>query len=460
MGKKASWVAAVLFLTSIVVFSACSGGGGGAGAVGGGPVLDNNALLSSLAVSAGTLSPVFSSATATYASDVAVTTGAAGVTASTASAKATMTIDGTAIVSGATHTVNLAVGQTAIVIVVTAEDGVNTKTYSITATRPGVGLSPSTVNIASGSTGTMAAVLAAADSADTLVALDSSNSGAASVPLSATVPAGQTQTIFTISASGQPASAAITATLNGDHATATVNVLLPTCANQILDGTETDVDCGGSCTTKCGVGQACGVPGDCSSGICTGNVCAAALPLGAPCAGGADCQSGFCADGVCCNAACSGACSACSAASGASVDGTCGYKRSGTVCRPAAGICDVAETCTGASPDCPADAFQPSTFVCQVQSCSVWGFTPAANCNGVSASCPAPASISCDDNVACTVDTCDLINGCLHVPNDSLCDDGNLCNGAETCSPIGCLPGTPVSCGSGLSCDPGTGICQ
>src|SRR5207247_11195196 len=36
----------------------------------------------------------------------------------------------------------------------------------------------------------------------------------------------------------------------------------------------------------------------------------------------------------------------------------------GTVCRAAAsGGCDVAETCTGSSSTCPADAFQPSTVV-------------------------------------------------------------------------------------------------
>src|SRR5436309_9578923 len=37
----------------------------------------------------------------------------------------------------------------------------------------------------------------------------------------------------------------------------------------------------------------------------------------------------------------------------------------GAVCRAAAGPCDVAETCTGASPTCPADAFLPSSRACR-----------------------------------------------------------------------------------------------
>src|SRR5262249_1752594 len=37
----------------------------------------------------------------------------------------------------------------------------------------------------------------------------------------------------------------------------------------------------------------------------------------------------------------------------------------GVVCRPSAGVCDVAETCTGTSPQCPADAFASSATECR-----------------------------------------------------------------------------------------------
>lgn len=55
------------------------------------------------------------------------------------------------------------------------------------------------------------------------------------------------------------------------------NVCQPAaCDDGVENGTETDVDCGGSCPTKCALTLGClvdGVAGDCASGICTGNVC-------------------------------------------------------------------------------------------------------------------------------------------------------------------------------------------
>src|SRR5439155_75556 len=94
-----------------------------------------------------------------------------------------------------------------------------------------------------------------------------------------------------------------------------------------------------------------------------------------------------------------------------------------TTCRPAAGQCDVAESCTGSSGACPADAFAPSTTSCTGSSngdacdndagdhCSgtanscVDAFRPAAftcrapngqcdvaeTCTGTSGACPADA---------------------------------------------------------------------
>lgn len=48
--------------------------------------------------------------------------------------------------------------------------------------------------------------------------------------------------------------------------------------------------------------------------------------------------------------------------------GTCLFnlEPSTTVCRPAAGVCDVAETCTGSAAACPADAVKPATTGCMV----------------------------------------------------------------------------------------------
>ena len=46
-----------------------------------------------------------------------------------------------------------------------------------------------------------------------------------------------------------------------------------TCSDQIKNGDETDLDCGGSCPTKCDVGDDCLVNDDCQSGSCTDLTC-------------------------------------------------------------------------------------------------------------------------------------------------------------------------------------------
>lgn len=84
-----------------------------------------------------------------------------------------------------------------------------------------------------------------------------------------------------------------------------------------------------------------------------------------------------------------------------------------TVCRPAVGVCDVAENCTGSSPACPADSFAPTTRLCNPLACSLG---PGDNmygsggnslclgyCDGVSNSCDYanscnPCAVSCTDS--------------------------------------------------------------
>ena len=44
------------------------------------------------------------------------------------------------------------------------------------------------------------------------------------------------------------------------------------CANGVLDGDETDVDCGGTCAA-CGTGKGCKAGKDCQSTFCTNKKC-------------------------------------------------------------------------------------------------------------------------------------------------------------------------------------------
>jgi hypothetical protein len=55
----------------------------------------------------------------------------------------------------------------------------------------------------------------------------------------------------------------------------------PPCLDGIKNGSESDVDCGGSCP-RCLNGRSCGSRDDCASAVCTGGTCQ-------PCATDADC---------------------------------------------------------------------------------------------------------------------------------------------------------------------------
>jgi hypothetical protein len=81
-----------------------------------------------------------------------------------------------------------------------------------------------------------------------------------------------------------------------------------------------------------------------------------------------------------------------------------------------AGDCDIAETCTGVSQVCPADAFKPSTTICRpaASDCDV-----AEMCMGTSGVCPIDKTALCDDGDACTDDVCETV-GCTYtaLPTD------------------------------------------
>jgi len=96
----------------------------------------SNANLTNLSISAGTLSPVFAQGTITYVANVSNAVNTFKVTPVTASSNATLTINGTTVASGsASGNLPLNVGVNTITTLVTAQDLVTKKTYTITMTR-------------------------------------------------------------------------------------------------------------------------------------------------------------------------------------------------------------------------------------------------------------------------------------------------------------------------------------
>ncbi len=88
-------------------------------------------------------------------------------------------------------------------------------------------------------------------------------------------------------------------------------------------------------------------------------------------------------------------------------------------------------------------------------------------CNGVE-QCEGGVCVAggdpCDDSIACTEDSClEETNQCFHTPRPEMCADGDACNGAEVCDlSMGCRPGVPLYCNDENactvdSCDPATG---
>jgi hypothetical protein len=136
-------------------------------------------------------------------------------------------------------------------------------------------------------------------------------------------------------------------------------------------------------------------------------------------------------------------------------------------------------TCDGFDDDCDGridEDFQSGTTNCGVGACAATGATtcvdgtvfssctpgtPAAsdaNCDGIDDDCNGVA----DEDFQPTCSGSERLTcqgGTLHATE---CDDGNACNGEETCSPGGCLPGPAPVVDDGNpctqdSCDPMTG---
>jgi len=113
--------------------------------------VSNNAYLTNLTISSGTLSPAFAMTTSSYAVSVSNSTASVTVTPTLNNPHATIKVNGSVVVSGsASATIPLAVGNTTINTVITAQDGITKKNYTIVVTRVSNNAYLSNLTISSG----------------------------------------------------------------------------------------------------------------------------------------------------------------------------------------------------------------------------------------------------------------------------------------------------------------------
>jgi len=102
------------------------------------------------------------------------------------------------------------------------------------------------------------------------------------------------------------------------------------------------------------------------------------------------------------------------------------------------GACDDGDPCT-VGDQCVDGVCRPGPRLeCPSNACFV-GTCVAGACGSV--------PVDCDDRNPCTVDTCDLVSGCVHTVSTAPCDDGDACTTGDRCDG-GVCRGTPVVCGS------------
>jgi len=125
------------FLIVLTLLAGCGSGGGGGGGnnnIQAAPA--TNADLSDLILSAAPLDQAFQANQTSYSASVGFLIAATTVTPTTDDANATVTVNGAAVFSGtASGSISLNEGANKITVIVTAEDGVTTKTYTIGVTR-------------------------------------------------------------------------------------------------------------------------------------------------------------------------------------------------------------------------------------------------------------------------------------------------------------------------------------
>ena len=195
------------------------------------------------------------------------------------------------------------------------------------------------------------------------------------------------------------------------------------CNDGLLNGEESDIDCGGSECAACALGEQCLTDGDCIAGECVSLVppWVCAFPN---CGAGEICDEG----NVCTDNECDG------------LGGCLVVANNSDPCDDGV-FCNGADTCDAGA--CSINAGNPCTA----------GGECADNCNEVLDNCFDPPGTGCtDDGNPCTDDICDGNGACVHINNSLPCDDGLFCNGTDTCDGGSCSIHTGDPCSGGTEC--------
>jgi len=261
-----------------------------------------------------------------------------------------------------------------------------------------------------------------------------------------------------------------------------------TCADGVLNGDETDVDCGGPLCSACALGDDCATATDCVSGYCDpisdtcasnpGETCgdgvhnqdetdvdcggASCAPCGLAdaCAANSDCSSGNCDVGVTdtCVPASAATCSD-GVTNGDETDADCGG--------PTCAACSLGDDCA-ANGDCASGACDVGVTDTCVPGSVATCFDGVANGDETDTDCGGPACAPCSLGDVCAGDgdcssgACDVGNSdtCIQATG-ATCGDG-LLNQDET--DTDCGGSICAACGVGDVCsiddDCGTGLCD
>ena len=221
-----------------------------------------------------------------------------------------------------------------------------------------------------------------------------------------------------------------------------------------LDGDLEECDDGWSCTDtgpcdddgqciNATHDELCGDDNPCTTDLCDGNLGCIFQNNGLPCDDGEPCTTGdTCVSGSCI----AGPPTECND----NIDCTQDFCSSGIGCEftPNDGLCDDSNVCT--AENCNSET---GCVVVSVESSCDDADACTVGDSCVEGLCEAGVALVCDDENPCTDDTCFPESGCVFVANDdNACSNEDACDGLEGCVEGECIPGDPLVCNDQVDC--------